>query len=104
MDGEVCRAECSSATTAEGHHISNSNFTVLDCSSSPSIGRIFSAGFCPIDAGVELALSVHSFICFMFSLRQTFFCVWKSVGIQRQTWGMLTVQICALHLHPLTQI
>lgn len=43
--------------------------------------------------GVELPLSVHSFICFMFSLRQTFLCVWKSVGIQRQTWGTPTIQI-----------
>lgn len=71
MDGEVCRAECSPTTTAEGHHISISNFTVLDCSSSLVLEKYSLLASALLMLGVELVFSVHSFICFMFSLRQT---------------------------------
>lgn len=92
MDGEVCRAECSPATTAEGHHISISNFTVLDCSSLV-LEKYSLLASALLMLGVELVFSVHSFICFMFSLRQTFLLIWKSVGIRRQTWGMPAIQL-----------
>lgn len=102
MDGEVCRTECSPATTSEGHHISTSNqsWTVH-----PLVLEEYSLlASVLLMLGVKLGLSVHSFICFMFSLRQTFLCVWKSVGIQRQTWGTLTIQIYMPYISILTQI
>lgn len=76
MDGEVCRSECSPATTAEGHHINTANFKVLGLFI-PWCWKSAPCWLCATDAGVELALFVHSFICFMFSQRQTFLCLEK---------------------------
>lgn len=59
-----------------GHHgrgISHkhSNLTVLDCLS-PSVEEYSLLTSVLLTLAAELAFSVHSFICFMFSLRQIF--------------------------------
>lgn len=78
MDGEVCRAERAPAAAAEGHHVG--------AAALPS-GRLV-----PGAGGVAcwLLLAAHlgvGLLCFgvlpfpLFSRRQTFLYVWKSVGI-----------------------
>lgn len=52
MDGEVCRAERSPATTAEGHHISNASFAVLGLFIPiPGVRRVLLLAVCHLSWG-----------------------------------------------------
>lgn len=86
VDGEVCRAECAPAAAAEGHHVG--------AAALPS-GRL--VPWC-WRSGLLLAPMLLiwgvGLLCFgvllftLFSRRQTFLYVWKSVGIRRLWRGV----------------
>lgn len=69
MDGEVCRAECAPAAAAEGHHVGAAGTwgTYSWCLSQEHTCQLE-----PPVLGLGLALPLDFFICFVFSLRQTF--------------------------------
>lgn len=73
MDGEVRRAERPPASAAEGHHVGAASSAVSDGSSPRAGGACSLLAPVPLILGVGFALPFGSFICFMFSLRQTFF-------------------------------
>ncbi|XP_015423179.1 PREDICTED: ADP-ribosylation factor-related protein 1 isoform X1 [Myotis davidii] len=69
VDGEVCRAECAPAAAAEGHHVgaAGTGGTYSWCLSQEHTCQLE-----PPVPGLGLALPLDFFICFVFSLRQTF--------------------------------
>ncbi|XP_014302085.1 ADP-ribosylation factor-related protein 1 isoform X1 [Myotis yumanensis] len=69
VDGEVRRAECAPAAAAEGHHVGAAGTwsTYSWCLSQEHTCQLE-----PPVPGLGLALPLDFFICFVFSLRQTF--------------------------------
>ncbi|XP_014388302.1 PREDICTED: ADP-ribosylation factor-related protein 1 isoform X1 [Myotis brandtii] len=69
VDGEVRRAECAPAAAAEGHHVGAAGTW---SAYSWCLSQEHTCQLEPPVPGLGLALPLDFFICFVFSLRQTF--------------------------------